>query len=69
MSFIPGQQLDCLWDKLDEHTKERICHETWGMIFQWGRGLAGVDAPHVAKAVGYHRANGSKEGTVLEAPL
>ena len=35
MSFIPGQQLDCLWDKLDEHTKERICHETWGMIFQW----------------------------------
>ena len=35
MSFIPGQQLDCLWDKLDEHTKELVCHETWGMISRW----------------------------------
>jgi predicted Ser/Thr protein kinase len=35
MSFIPGQPLDCLWDRLDEHTKERVCHKTWVMIFQW----------------------------------
>jgi hypothetical protein len=27
MSFIPGQTL-----KLDERVKERVCHETWGMI-------------------------------------
>jgi hypothetical protein len=32
MTPIPGSPLQLSWDRLDEHTKERLCHETWDII-------------------------------------
>jgi Phosphotransferase enzyme family len=32
MTVIPGSPLHLSWDGLDEHTKERICNETWDII-------------------------------------
>lgn len=32
MTVVPGSPLELSWDRLDEHTKERLCHETWDII-------------------------------------
>jgi hypothetical protein len=35
MTIVPGLPLELSWDGLDEHTKERVCRETWDMIAKW----------------------------------
>ncbi|KAI9755127.1 MAG: hypothetical protein M4579_004393 [Chaenotheca gracillima] len=32
MSYVPGSQLDTVWDGLDENTKERICVDIWNIV-------------------------------------
>ena len=32
MSYIPGRPLNASWDRLDDTTKERLCHDIWSMI-------------------------------------
>jgi len=32
MSHISGSPLDASWDRLDEHTKERVCIDIWNLI-------------------------------------
>ncbi|KAF2503076.1 hypothetical protein BU16DRAFT_28421 [Lophium mytilinum] len=32
MSIIPGSPLSVHWEKLDDQTKERVCHDIWNLI-------------------------------------
>jgi len=35
MTFLPGIQLNLIWQTLQNHNKERTCREIWAMIAQW----------------------------------
>jgi len=65
MSYIPGKPLHESWDRLDNGTKERLCHEIWATVEK----LRQIPKPKELQHLFLCLADGSNSQDVLVADL